>query len=75
MRRPLASRLVWPALLAVALLATGAGGQASEWRQHTPLPDPRSEVAAATATGEIVVVGGLRCDRRQLGACGRLLGR
>lgn len=58
MGRPLASRLNWPALLVVALLAVGAGGQASEWRQHTPLSDPRSEVAAATVAGEIVVVGG-----------------
>ncbi len=58
MRRPPASRLAVPALLVLSLLAIGAGGQEGAWRLHTPLSDQRSEVAAATARGEIVVVGG-----------------
>ena len=43
-------------------LAAGTGiaaaAPADGWRQHAPLPEPRTEVAAATAGGQIVVVGG-----------------
>ncbi|MDQ3066878.1 MAG: galactose oxidase, partial [Actinomycetota bacterium] len=28
------------------------------WQRHAPLPEPRTEVAAAVARGEIVTVGG-----------------
>ena len=38
--------------------ALAAGGRATGWERHTPLPEPRTEVSAATAGGEIVVVGG-----------------
>jgi Kelch motif len=41
--------------LAVVPVAVGAAGG---WQSHTPLPEPRTEVAAAVARGEIVVVGG-----------------
>ena len=44
-------------------------------RSHAPLPEPRSEVAATVARGEIVVVGGLHGGRRRLRARGRLLDR
>ena len=57
-RRWLSSRLARPLLLATALLGIAAGGRASAWQQHAALPEPRSEVAAAAAGGEIVVVGG-----------------
>ena len=50
------------ALPALAVLGTAAGGRATAWEGHTPLPDPRSEVAAATAGGDIVVVGGFIAD-------------
>jgi N-acetylneuraminic acid mutarotase len=53
-------------LAALVLLVLGAGtGVAASgpgWRTHPPLPDPRSEVAAAAAGGEIVVVGGFLPD-------------
>ena len=62
MRPRLFSRLVWPALPVLAVLGIAAGGRASAWEQHTPLPDPRSEVAAATVGGDIVVVGGFIAD-------------
>lgn len=58
MRRWPPTRLLLPAVLSVTLLGVGAGGRASEWQRHAPMPEPRSEVAAATAGGEIVVVGG-----------------
>ncbi|MGH3071952.1 MAG: kelch repeat-containing protein, partial [Gaiellaceae bacterium] len=50
MRRSLPTWL----LLAVPL----AGAGTVEWQRHTPLPEPRTEVAAAVARGEIVVAGG-----------------
>ena len=59
LRRSLPSRLFGPALLATALFGLAAGGRAAEWERHTPLPEPRTEVAAAAAGGEIVVAGGL----------------
>jgi non-specific serine/threonine protein kinase len=42
-------------LLPVAFTATAA---TPAWERHAPLPEPRTEVAAAVARGEIVVVGG-----------------
>ena len=62
MRPRLFSRLVWPALPVLAVLGIAAGGRASAWKQHTPLSDPRSEVAAAKVGGDIVVVGGFIAD-------------
>ena len=50
LRLSLPTWLLWAAPLAVA----GAGS----WQQHEPLPEPRTEVAAAVLRGEIVVVGG-----------------
>ena len=41
--------------LAAPVALAGSGG----WQSHAPLPDPRTEVAAGVARGEIVVVGGL----------------
>jgi N-acetylneuraminic acid mutarotase len=40
----------------VALL--GLPAAAADWRSHAPLPIPRTEVAAATVAGRIIVVGG-----------------
>ena len=51
----LALALVAPVLLGG--VAGAAGGQ-SGWQRHTPLSDPRTEVAAAIAAGTIVTVGG-----------------
>src|SRR6476619_1744995 len=62
LRPRLFSRLVWPALPVLAVLGIAAGGRASAWKQHTPLSDPRSEVAVATVGGDIVVVGGFIAD-------------
>lgn len=50
LRRSLPSCL----FLAVPVAVAGSGG----WQSHAPLPEPRTEVAAAVARGEIVVVGG-----------------
>jgi N-acetylneuraminic acid mutarotase len=49
-------------MLAAALLGLAAGGGATGWEQHQPLPEPRSEVAAAARGGELVVVGGFIAD-------------
>jgi len=37
-----------------------AGG--GSWQRHAPLPEPRTEVAAGVARGEIVAVGGFTAD-------------
>lgn len=57
----------WVVLAVVAivvLLEAGTGGAARRpgWRLHAPLPEPRSEVAAAAAGEEIVVAGGFLPD-------------
>ena len=54
------------AVLALLVLQAGTGGAARTpgWRTHAPLPEPRSEVAASAAGGEIVVVGGFLPDGR-----------
>ena len=54
LRRLLPTCPVWAVPVAVA----AAGG----WQSHAPLPEPRTEVAAAVARGEIVVVGGFTED-------------
>jgi N-acetylneuraminic acid mutarotase len=61
-RRSRPTRLFLLALPATALLALAAGGSAAAWEEHTPLPQPRSEVAAAAVGGEVVVVGGFIAD-------------
>ncbi len=45
-------------LLAVPVAGAATGG----WERHAPLPEPRTEVAAGVARGEIVVVGGFTAD-------------
>jgi len=62
LRRSLPTRPFRPWLLVAAVLGLGAGGQAAAWQSHAPLPEPRTEVAAAVARGEIVVVGGFTAD-------------
>lgn len=62
LRRSLPTRPFRPWLLVAAVLGLGAGGQAAAWQSHAPLPEPRTEVAAAIARGEIVVVGGFTAD-------------
>lgn len=57
LRRSLPSRRLWAWLIAAGLLGVAAGG-APAWQRHAPLPEPRTEVAAAVARGEIVVAGG-----------------
>jgi N-acetylneuraminic acid mutarotase len=47
------------ALLAVAATAgVTYGANVERWRSHAPLPEPRTEVAAALTGDQIVVVGG-----------------
>ena len=46
-------------LLTMCVSATAATGR---WERHAPLPEPRTEVAAAVARGEIVAVGGFTAD-------------
>jgi hypothetical protein len=46
-----------PTCLVLTVVAAAAAAQAP-WQTHAPLPDPRTEVAAGIARGEIVVVGG-----------------
>lgn len=62
LRRSLPTRPFRPWLLAAALVALGWGSQAAPWQAHAPLPEPRTEVAAAVARGEIVVAGGFTAD-------------
>jgi Kelch motif protein len=50
LRRSLPTWLVWAVPLAAAAPAP--------WQRHAPLPEPRTEVAAGVARGEIVTVGG-----------------
>ena len=50
LRRSLPTWLVWAVPLAAAAPAP--------WQSHAPLPEPRTEVAAGVARGEVVVVGG-----------------
>ena len=45
-------------LLTVPAAAAATGG----WERHTPLPEPRTEVAAGVARGEIVAVGGFTAN-------------
>ena len=53
----------WPApLLVVAIVAGAAGAAPLQWDAHAPMPLPRTEVAAAAAGNEIVVVGGFTAD-------------
>ena len=59
LRRLLPTWLIWAQLiwaLPAALAAT------TPWQAHAPLPEPRTEVAAAVVRGEIVVVGGFTAD-------------
>ena len=48
-----------PTCLSLALPVAAAGSGTGGWQSHAPMPDPRSEVAAGVARGEIVVAGGL----------------
>jgi hypothetical protein len=49
-------------VLAVAAGAAGQPGAAQEWQRAAPLPDERTEVAAAVVNAEIAVVGGFLAD-------------
>src|SRR5688572_2174665 len=46
------------AAAAVSVAVGTAGGAVGQWQRHAPLPEPRTEVAAGLAGGEIVIVGG-----------------
>ena len=50
-------RRLLPTCLVLTVVTAAAAVQAP-WQSHTPLPDPRTEVAAGLARREIVVVGG-----------------
>jgi kelch motif-containing protein/galactose oxidase-like protein/Kelch motif protein len=49
-------------VLAFAASAAGRADATREWQRGAPLPDERTEVAAAALNGEIAVVGGFRAD-------------
>ena len=51
-----------PVLVVVALAGLAAGGSAAGWESHSPMPEPRSEVAAGRAGSELVVAGGFIAD-------------
>jgi N-acetylneuraminic acid mutarotase len=51
-----------PVLLVVALAGVAAVGSAAGWEGHSPMPQPRSEVAAGRTASELVVVGGFTAD-------------
>jgi N-acetylneuraminic acid mutarotase len=51
-------RRSFPSCLLVAMPVALAGAATGGWQSHAPLPEPRTEVAAGVARGEIVVVGG-----------------
>jgi non-specific serine/threonine protein kinase len=50
------------AAVAGLVLAAGAPGATAEWEARAPLPVPRTEVSAAVAGSEIVVLGGYTAD-------------
>jgi hypothetical protein len=50
------------ALLVIALAGGSAGGAPFQWDAHVPMPLPRTEVSAAVAGSEIVVLGGFTSD-------------
>jgi len=50
-------RRLLPTCLVLTVVGAAAAAPAP-WQSHAPLPDPRTEVAAGVAGGEIVVVGG-----------------
>ena len=50
-----------PTCLAVTTVAA-AGAAPAPWQAHAPLPEPRTEVAAGLARGELVVAGGFTAD-------------
>ena len=56
--RRLRPRRVWAVSLVLVALGCAAGGAADGWQRHAPLPEPRTEVAAAVLGDRIVVVGG-----------------
>jgi N-acetylneuraminic acid mutarotase len=63
--RPTRPRRLGTGLLAVLLLSAGAASAApveDSWRTVSPVPEPRTEVAAARVGTEIGVVGGFRAD-------------
>ncbi|HET9507751.1 MAG TPA: kelch repeat-containing protein [Gaiellaceae bacterium] len=53
-------RRIWAAGLGALAVGCGAAGAGvlDGWQRHAPLPEPRTEVAAAATGGRIVVVGG-----------------
>ena len=54
LRRSLPTWLLWAVPVTVAA--------AAPWQSHAPLPEPRTEVVAGVARGEIVAVGGFTAD-------------
>jgi N-acetylneuraminic acid mutarotase len=49
-------------MLVAAVVVGSSGGAPREWQDRAPLAVPRTEVAAAVAGNEIVVVGGFTAD-------------
>jgi len=57
------NRVLAPVLATACLgLVAGARGAALDWETRAALPAPRSEVAAASVGGEVVVLGGFIAD-------------
>jgi N-acetylneuraminic acid mutarotase len=51
-----------PVLVVLVVLAPSSSAGTTAWESGAPLPQPRTEVAAAVLRGEIVVAGGFNAD-------------
>jgi N-acetylneuraminic acid mutarotase len=49
---------LWTGAAVLLVVAASAAGGGAQWQRHAPLPEPRTEVAAALAGTQIAVVGG-----------------
>jgi N-acetylneuraminic acid mutarotase len=56
------ARLAMCALVVLGIASAAGAAPPAQWRQDAPVPQPRSEVAAALAGGSIYVAGGVLPD-------------
>lgn len=55
---PKRSRRLWASVLGLVIVSGASGAPALQWQSHARIPEPRTEVAAALAGDQILVVGG-----------------